>query len=174
MNCTTCGTALVAGALFCPNCGSRAPAPSSAGAPTMGLAPTYGEPAPPLSQPYDSAPPVAPPIVAPPLVAPQWVAPGSAPYGVTDPPNSTAAVVSLVFGILTWIFLPVIGPIVAVVAGHMARAEIRRSNGQLGGSGMAMAGLVLGYLQIALFVLAICAIVAIGFLTLLGSRVSAP
>ena len=82
--------------------------------------------------------------------------------------------VSLVFGILTWIFLPVIGPIVAVVAGHMARAEIRRSNGQVGGGGMATAGLVLGYLQIALFVLAICAIVAIGFLTLLGSRVSAP
>jgi hypothetical protein len=168
MNCTTCGTALVAGALFCPNCGSRAPAPSSAGAPTMGLPPTYGEPAPPLSQPYDGAP------VAPPIVAPQWVAPGSAPYGVTGPPNSTAAVVSLVFGIITWIFLPVIGPIVAIVAGHMARAEIRRSNGQVGGGGMAMVGLVLGYLQIALFVLAICAIVAIGFLTLLGSRVSAP
>ena len=56
MNCTTCGTALVAGALFCPNCGSRAPAPSSAGAPTMGLPPTYGEPGPPLSQPYDDAP----------------------------------------------------------------------------------------------------------------------
>jgi Domain of unknown function (DUF4190) len=169
MNCTTCDTALVAGALFCPNCGSRVPAPSSTGAPTIGLPPTYGEPSPPLSQPYDSAPPtVAPPV------APQWAAPGSAPYSVTGPPNSTAAVVSLVFGILTWIFLPVIGPIVAVVAGHMARAEIRRSNGQVGGGGMATAGLVLGYLQIALFVLAICAIIAIGFLSLLGSQVSAP
>ena len=55
MNCTTCGTALVPGALFCPNCGSRVTAPSSAGAPTIGLPPTYGEPGPPLSQPYDDA-----------------------------------------------------------------------------------------------------------------------
>ena len=161
MNCTTCGTALVPGALFCPNCGSRVAAPSSVGAPTAGLPPTYDEPAPPLSQPYDPSPPPA---------VPQWVAPGNAPNSVADLPNSTAAIVSLVFGILTWIFLPVIGPIVAVVAGHMARAEIRRSNGQVGGGGMAIAGLVLGYLQIALFVLAICAIVAIGFLSLLGSR----
>jgi hypothetical protein len=110
--------------------------------------------------------------MVPQTAAPQWVAPGNAPAGVAGPPNSTAAVVSLVFGILTWVVLPVIGPIVAVVAGHMARAEIRRSNGQVGGSGMALAGLVLGYLQLALFVLAICAIVAIGILTLLGGRVS--
>jgi hypothetical protein len=82
-------------------------------------------------------------------------------------------VVSLVFGILSWVMLPVIGPIVAVAAGHMARAEIRRSNGQIGGGGMATAGLVLGYLQIALFALAICAIVVIGLLAMLGSRVSA-
>jgi hypothetical protein len=128
----------------------------------------YGEPNPPLSQPYD----VAPPAVVPQAVAPQWVAPSNAPASDAGPPNSTAAVVSLVFGILTWVMLPVIGPIVAVVAGHMARAEIRRSNGQIGGGGMALAGLVLGYLQLALFVLAICAIVAIGILSLLGSRVS--
>ena len=166
MNCTTCGTALVAGALFCPNCGSRAPAPSSSGTPTIGLPPTYGEPAPPLSQPYDGPPPIGQPV------APQWVAPSSAPYGVAGPPNSTAAVVSLIFGILSWVFLPVIGPIVAVVAGHMARAEIRRLNGQVGGGGMAMAGLVLGYLQIALLALAICAIVVIGILATIGSRVS--
>ena len=164
MNCTTCGTALVAGALFCPNCGSRVQAASSAGTPTTGL-PAYGEPAPPLSQPYDGAPPT---------LAPEWVAPGSAPYGTASPPNSTAAVVSLVFGILSWVMLPVIGPIVAVVAGHMARAEVRRSNGQLGGGGMATAGLVLGYLQIALLVLAICAIVAIGILAAIGSRVQSP
>jgi hypothetical protein len=77
-------------------------------------------------------------------------------------------VVSLVFGILSWVFLPVIGPIVAVVAGHMARAEIRRSNGQLGGGGMALAGLVLGYVQLALFVLAICLLIV---LVIIGSRV---
>ncbi len=163
MNCTTCGTALVPGAMFCPNCGSRVTAPSSVGAPTVGLPPTYDEPAPPLSQPYDTSPPTA---------APQWIAPGNASDSVAGPPNSTAAIVSLVFGILSWVVLPGIGPIVAVVAGHMARAEIRRSNGQVGGGGMAMAGLVLGYLQIALLALVICAIVAIGILTMLGGRTS--
>ena len=163
MNCTTCGTAVVPGALFCPTCGSRVAAPSSVSAPTAGLPPAYGEPAPPLSQPYDPSPPDA---------VPQWVAPGNAPYSTATPPNSTAAVVSLIFGILTWVVLPGIGPIVAVVAGHMARAEIRRSNGQVGGGGMAMVGLVLGYLQIALLALVICAIVAIGILTMLGARAS--
>jgi len=161
MNCTTCGTALVPGALFCPNCGARVAAPADAGAPTTALPPAYGEPAPPLSQPYDYAPPT---------VAPQWVAPGSAPYGAAGPPNSTAALISLSFGILSWVMLPLIGPIVAVIAGHMARAEIRRSNGQVGGGGMATAGLVLGYLQIALLLLALCAIIVIAILATIGSR----
>ena len=164
MNCTTCGMELVEGAMFCPNCGARAITSSNVGAPAASLPTTYDEPIPPLAQPYDDAPPT---------VAPQWVAPGGAPYAVAGPPNSTAAIVSLIFGILTWVLLPAIGPIVAVVAGHMARGEIRRSNGQIGGGGMAMAGLVLGYLQIALLALVICAIVAIGILSLLGSRVSA-
>jgi hypothetical protein len=164
MNCTTCGVALVPGALFCPNCGARVTASPSAGTPTVGLPPAYGVPDMP-APPSDNAP--AP-------IAPQWVAPGASPYGSASPPNSTAALVSLIFGILSWVMLPVVGPIVAVVAGHMARREIQASNGQVGGGGMATAGLILGYLQIALGLLAICAIVAIGFLTLLGSRTTAP
>src|SRR5262245_36703836 len=87
MNCTTCGAGVVPGALFCSTCGSRVAWSTSTGTPTTGLRPAYGEPAPPLSQPYDGAP------VAPPPVAPQWVTPGSAPYSVAGPPNSTAAVV---------------------------------------------------------------------------------
>jgi hypothetical protein len=167
MNCTVCGTALVPGALFCPTCGSRITAQSSAGTPTAGLPPAASDASPPLSQPYDGWPP---PAATP--ATPQWVAPSNAPYATASLPNSTAAVVSLVFGILSWVFLPAIGPIVAVVAGHMARAEIRRSNGQLGGAGMAMAGMVLGYVQIALFVLLLCAVVTIGILATLGSRTS--
>ena len=162
MNCTTCGVALVPGALFCPNCGARVTSPPSSGAPTAGLPPAYDAP----EMPAPSS------DITPAPIAPQWVAPGASPYGPASLPNSTAALVSLIFGILSWVMLPVIGPIVAVVAGHMARAEIRASNGQVGGGGMATAGLILGYLQIALFVLAICAIIAIGFLTLLGSRTS--
>lgn len=64
--------------------------------------------------------------------------------------TSSLAVVSLVFGILGWTLIPVIGAIVAVITGHMARAEIRRSAGLLEGDGLAVAGLVLGWLSIAL------------------------
>ena len=88
-----------------------------------------------------------------------------------SPPNSTAAIVSLVCGILCWLpVLPVIGAIVAVIAGHMARNQIRASEGRVGGAGMAKAGLILGYAHLALLGLAICAIIAFGVLTLLGTR----
>jgi hypothetical protein len=39
-------------------------------------------------------------------------------------PTNTMAIVSLVSGILSWFMFPVIGALVAVVAGHMARNEI--------------------------------------------------
>jgi hypothetical protein len=165
MKCPVCGDDIPSNSLFCPNCGTRVTQPSSSGAPTLAL-PESGAAGPPLSEPYSQAP--EPQAYQPPA-APQWIAP-AAPLAPAGLPNSTTAIVSLVFGILGWFALPVIGPIVAVVAGHMARAEIRRSNGQVGGSGMATAGLVLGYLQIALLALVICAIVAIGVLTLLGTR----
>ncbi|HEV2621693.1 MAG TPA: DUF4190 domain-containing protein [Frateuria sp.] len=63
--------------------------------------------------------------------------------------TSAMAVVSLVFGIAAWCMLPVVGAIVAIVCGHLARGEIRRSQGQQEGDGLAIAGLVLGYVQLA-------------------------
>jgi hypothetical protein len=48
-----------------------------------------------------------------------------------------------------------VGAIVAVVTGHVARGEIRRANGELEGDGMALAGLVLGWANLALLVLAL-------------------
>ena len=72
--------------------------------------------------------------------------------------TSSLAVVSLVFGILGWTLLPFLGSLVAVVCGHLARGEIRRAQGTLEGDGMAVAGLVLGYLVIGLTVLALAAI----------------
>ncbi|HEY0199887.1 MAG TPA: DUF4190 domain-containing protein [Rhodanobacter sp.] len=81
------------------------------------------------------------------------------------PATSTLAVVSLVFGILSWCLLPFIGAIVAIVCGHMARSEIRRAPaGAMEGDGMAIAGLVLGYVHVALVALAVAIIVGILFL----------
>ena len=76
--------------------------------------------------------------------------------------TSAMAVVSLVFGIAAWCVLPVAGAIVAIICGHLARGEIRRAHGQLEGDGLAIAGLVLGYVQLAFgVVLLLFAIAAI-------------
>ena len=69
--------------------------------------------------------------------------------------TSTTAIFSLVFGIICWIAIPFIGAIVAVVCGHIARGEIRRAApGSIDGDGMAIAGLILGYAHLALFIMA--------------------
>lgn len=72
--------------------------------------------------------------------------------------TSVLAVVSLVFGILGWNLLPFVGSVVAVICGHMARSEIRRSQCTLEGDGLAVAGLVMGYLIIGLSVLVVAAL----------------
>ncbi len=78
--------------------------------------------------------------------------------------TSTLATVSLVLGILGWVILPVVGAITAIITGHIARSEIARSNGQLTGAGMALAGLILGYVQIILIVIPVCFIVILALL----------
>lgn len=72
--------------------------------------------------------------------------------------TSTLAVLSLVFGILGWSVIPFLGSLVAIVTGHMARAEIRRDP-LMDGDGLAVAGLVLGWLMVALAVLALFVLV---------------
>jgi len=74
-------------------------------------------------------------------------------------PTSSLSVVSLVFGILGWTLVPAIGALIAVITGHMARAEIRRSGGQMEGDGMAVAGLVLGWLAIGLAIAGVAAVI---------------
>ena len=69
--------------------------------------------------------------------------------------TSNLAITSLVSGILGWTLLPFLGAIVAVITGHMARSEIRKSNGELDGDGLAVAGLVLGWLSLALVVVGV-------------------
>ena len=84
---------------------------------------------------------------------------------------STLAIVSLVSGILGWILLPMIASIVAIVTGHMARAEIRRSAGTVDGDGFAVAGLILGWMSMALALLAIVVLVLFfGGLAFLASQ----
>jgi len=84
--------------------------------------------------------------------------------------TSNMAVISLVAGILGLTFFPLLGSIVAVITGPMAKKEIFNSGGELTGEGMATAGMVLGWVAIALMVFGLCigAFVALSLCGLLG------
>jgi hypothetical protein len=66
------------------------------------------------------------------------------------------ATVSLISGILGLTIIPVLGSIVALVTGYMARNEIRDSGGSVGGEGLANAGLILGWIGVGLGVIGLC------------------
>ena len=72
------------------------------------------------------------------------------PLPPAGPPTSTTAIISLIAGIAGWTVLPMLGAIVAVITGYLAKSEIRKSAGTLGGNGLATAGLILGYVQLGL------------------------
>ncbi len=67
------------------------------------------------------------------------------------PPTNTLAVVSLVSSLAT--FVLGVTAIVGVITGHMALGQIKRTGE--GGRGMALAGLIVGYVFIGFTVLAI-------------------
>lgn len=85
-------------------------------------------------------------------------------------PNSNSALISMILGIvslslfallLCTVFLmpiSIAAGIPAVIVGRNARKEIQASGGQLGGDGMAQAGIVMGWINIALSILAALAI----------------
>ncbi len=105
-------------------------------------------------------------------------------------PNNQMAVVSIVSAAIAWIvgalgscgltfLLPpaalctgivfLIGSVVAVFTGHMARRQIKESVGAQGGDSLAMFGLIMGWIGIVINLLMICLVIAAVFgLTLLG------
>jgi len=82
--------------------------------------------------------------------------------------TSGKAIASLVCGLFFLLFPAALG---AVVLGHIARGDIRRSAGKLKGARMATAGLILGYIGVA--VLPILILMAIAIPNLLNTRVAA-
>src|SRR6266567_2862890 len=87
---------------------------------------------------------------------PAWA--GGSGYPATK--TNGLAIAALVCGIAQ-IVLGIFTGIPAIILGHMARRQIRQTGEQ--GAGMAMAGLVLGYIGVALAVIAlILIVVAVG------------
>ena len=105
---------------------------------------------PPPEQPQPGQPPPAYP--APPAYAPVYYPPPQ--YVVQAPAQSTNgfAVASLVLGII-WLLW--IGSILALVFGYVGKSQIDRSQGRQSGRGLAIAGIVLGWVGIGLLILRI-------------------
>jgi hypothetical protein len=97
--------------------------------------------------------------------------PGAPPVAYVQPETDSKAVASLVLGVLSFIFSVLTG-IPAIILGHISRSEIRKSAGRLGGDGMALAGLILGYLSLA-WIPVILIIIAIAIPNLMHARVAA-
>jgi hypothetical protein len=95
-------------------------------------------------------PPGMPPAVSPPSFQQRapMAAPAAGAFVRQVRPTSGLAITSLVLGIVGLMFVPILASIPAVITGHMARAEIKRSEGDLEGDGMAVAGLITGYLSL--------------------------
>ena len=75
--------------------------------------------------------------------------------------TSAQAIWSLILGILSFLCFGLFTGIPAVICGHLARSNIRKSQGALTGSGMALAGLILGYIGIVVTTIGIVAAIAI-------------
>jgi hypothetical protein len=177
--CPACNTLAEEDADFCYNCGRRLQKPQDTPAPPQ-PAPNWQQPAAPApddrrfvpQQTWEQSAVTPPaqanrshePVYLPPSPAAGHNAAPQAPSFPASPatmPSSTLAIISLIAGIAAWVVFPFISAIVAIACGHMARREIRESGGQLTGDGMAIAGLVLGYIQIALTGLFFCAFIGL-------------
>lgn len=69
------------------------------------------------------------------------------------PPSPGIARAALVCGILSVSCLGCVAGVPAIICGHLAQSRINRSGGALGGGGLALAGLIMGYVSLALSVL---------------------
>ena len=163
MFCPQCGAPNEDDAIFCGNCGAvldadelSAVAESESpealagelegeiveGTPEAALEEIDSEPV----SPSDERPVVPPPPPPPP--------PRYAPSGAVQ--TSGLAIAALVSGIAGWTILPLLGSILAIFLGYAARNEIRRDPDRLTGEGLAVAGLVLGWIMVGISVLGLC------------------
>ena len=77
------------------------------------------------------------------------------------PKTNPLAVWSLVLGIISFLCCGLFTGIPAVICGHIAHSKIKESGGREAGGGMAIAGLVIGYIGIFLTTIGILAAIAV-------------
>lgn len=145
MFCPQCGAPNEDEAIFCGNCGAvldadELPTPAESVAPEASLEEIDSGPVP-RSDALSAGPPTTPPPRYRPSAALQ---------------TSGLAIASLVSGIAGWTILPLLGSVLAIFLGYAARKEIRRNPDRLTGEGLAVAGLVLGWIMVGITVLGLC------------------
>jgi len=91
----------------------------------------------------------------------------------TQPRNCGLAIWSLVLGILSLTCFWLIAAIPAVICGHVAYSRIRRSAGALSGEGLALGGLITGYIGIAMSIFLIPLMAAIAIPNFVKARTTA-
>jgi hypothetical protein len=85
---------------------------------------------------------------------------GAPAYGYAPGPKTNGlAVASLVSSFFFWLYG--VGAVLAIVFGFIARSQIKRSQGTQQGEGLALAGIIIGFVGIAIGIAAIIVIVAV-------------
>ncbi|MFT3745617.1 MAG: DUF4190 domain-containing protein [Pyrinomonadaceae bacterium] len=125
----------------------------------------FDEPSAPAPSPFDQASTPSPfePVASAPME--QWTPPPAPepswqnqeigsntpfqppPTGATGE-NKTLAIVSLVLAILSFVCLGFLGSIPAIILGFMQRSKVKNNPAEFGGAGMAMAGIIIGALNV--------------------------
>ena len=116
--------------------------------------PPYGQQQPPPYNPYQQQ-----------QYPPSGYPPGYPPYQ-TAPPNDGLGLAAMIIGIVSLVGsclygVGLLGAPAALIMGRISMKRIDRSNGQLGGRGMAQAGFILGIIGSIFLALAIIALVVI-------------
>jgi len=145
----------------CPNCGAQLDVPDEYAGQTIkcgGCGAT-------TQCPMNASPPSIP------VVPVEGVAPlPSPPSPPVQEGSKSQAVASLVLAILSFACMGPVGSIPAIILGHFALSNIRKGRMPADARGLAVAGLVLGYINIAILVLFMLVIPALAFPALSRSR----
>ena len=90
----------------------------------------------------------------------QQASPQPNPDWQPGPGTPGKAIAALILSIVGLVLCPYVFSVLALVFGYMARGEIKRSGGALGGDGLALAGIIIGWGSIAVWTLFILAVYA--------------